>query len=87
MCAKEIVEICGVGDLEHLNENAGHQLGGLIVVGQQPAEDVPGLLPSDPSQDSSFGGAEEHSPLRLELGEGHLDPVGATDEDDARQVG
>ena len=37
--AQEVVEVCGMGDLEHLDEDAGYQIGGLVSVGQQPGEE------------------------------------------------
>ena len=48
-----------MGDLEHLDEDAGHQVGGLVRVGQQPGEDMMALLPADRPQDPALGGAEQ----------------------------
>ena len=87
MRVEEIVEVCGVGDLEHLDEDASHQFSGLLAGRQQPGEDMAGLLPSDGLQDPAFSGTEQDSAPRIKLGQGYLDPVGATDEDDSRKVG
>ena len=57
-----------MGDLEHLDEDAGHQIGGLVSVGQQPGEDVMTLLPADRAQDPALGGAKQYPPLCIELG-------------------
>ena len=55
-----------MGDLEHLDEDAGHQIGGLVSVGQQPGEDVMTLLPADCAQDPALGGAKQYPPLCIE---------------------
>ena len=56
-----------MSDLEHLDEDAGHQVGRLVAVGQQPGEDVTALLPPDSAQDPSFRGAEQYSALCIEF--------------------